>query len=240
MRNCEQTESCNTTTTNNNYDYDNNKQAVQDDGKPLLPRERYSVQVNGFQSLASVAAQSGIVAGDVIRAVNGTLLVNMSYDDSMRTITAAAGARPLTLTVLRVDPSFDSGNGNSKISASTGAGAGGGGGGGGGGAVARLPPPDPDDSQDLAGARNSGEENNDDDENGGGGGGDSGGDSDGDDDGGAPAFADELPSVDEYGADERPDRPDGRQPFAASSASSPGNEEAEQRRRVNELYNERG
>ena len=99
------------------------------------------MQVNGFQSLASVAAQSGIVVGDVIRAVNGTLLVNMNYDDSMRTITAAAGARPLTLTVLRVDQTFDPHN-NAAAAASpdnnnTAA--------AGGGAGARLPPPDPDE-----------------------------------------------------------------------------------------------
>ena len=80
---------------------------VENDWSPSVPREKYAVQVNGFQSQISSAADRGIRVGDVLRAVNGNTLSGLNYDSAMRAVTAAAGARPLTLSLFRVDPHFE-------------------------------------------------------------------------------------------------------------------------------------
>lgn len=80
---------------------------VENDWSPSVPREKYAVQVNGFQSQNSTAASRGIRVGDVLRAVNGDTLSGLNYDTAMRAVTAAAGARPLTLSLMRIDQHFE-------------------------------------------------------------------------------------------------------------------------------------
>ena len=78
-----------------------------DDGTADKKQEQYAIQVTGFQSSDSSAAKSGLRAGDVLQAVNGQSVAALDYDAAMQIVTSAAGARPLTLSVLRVNSRYN-------------------------------------------------------------------------------------------------------------------------------------